>query len=189
MNAPESKLVHLLQCLLRGPALERHAISRDHHARPVIAQPAMHKDLFPGIVVHYFQEPHKRFILRKWTVPPDGHIFHTQLVHHFAFGVVLAAACVHNNINAHPRQSVQPLTAGLPAAIKREQASSRHESDVVGHAVLLSGRDHDVAQRLAADKAVYVLRHLGPAPCHHALGPARAMRRHDDIGQFVERMA
>src|SRR3954462_12776925 len=47
----------------------------------------------------------------------------------------------------------------------------------------------DVEQLLAADEAVDVARRIGAAPPRHALGPGRAMRRHNHIRQFVERVA
>ena len=44
-----------------------------------------------------------------------------------------------------------------------------------------SGRRHDIDQRVAAHETINVVRHFIPAPPDHAGGPARAMRRHDDI--------
>src|SRR5712691_10917283 len=48
------------------------------------------------------------------------------------------------------------------------------------------GGDH-IDQRRAADAAADIVGDLVPAPPHHALGPARIVRRHDDVGQFVKR--
>src|SRR5712691_4450167 len=52
-----------------------------------------------------------------------------------------------------------------------------------------STRGHHVDQLLAADAAADIVGDLVPSAPHHALGPARIVRRHDDVGQFVKRMA
>src|SRR6266851_5863632 len=52
-----------------------------------------------------------------------------------------------------------------------------------------SGRRDDVQQRLTADEAVDVTRRIGTTPARHSLGPGRAVRRHDDVWQFVKRVA
>src|SRR3954469_13981808 len=50
-----------------------------------------------------------------------------------------------------------------------------------------SSRPRDKMQQLlAANETVDVARCIGAAPPRHAVGPGRAMRRHNHIGQFVE---
>src|SRR5438045_2814700 len=44
----------------------------------------------------------------------------------------------------------------------------------------------DMQQLFAADKAVDVARRISAAAPRHSVGPRRAMRCHDDIGQFVK---
>jgi len=53
----------------------------------------------------------------------------------------------------------------------------------------LSGRGDDVFQRLAADKAVDVSGNIARATLNGPIGPWRAVRRHDYVRQFMERVA
>src|SRR6516162_4811225 len=58
-----------------------------------------------------------------------------------------------------------------------------------GSSRLVSCGEHDILERLTADEAVDVARDLGPTARDHPFGPAGAVRRHDDVRQFVEGMA
>src|SRR5947207_4070032 len=65
----------------------------------------------------------------------------------------------------------------------------RNSAFIMSPPVANSRRRDDVQQPLAADEAVDVAGGIGAAPARHSLGPGRAVRRHDHIRQFVERVA
>src|SRR3954452_17014243 len=84
------------------------------------------------------------------------------------------------------RMFVSSFSVILPRMRGATRAASPPRNSVFMANGQSSNRRHDIDQRVATHEAVDVVRHLVPAPPDHAGSPARAMRRHDDIRQFVK---
>ena len=62
VDSAEAEEFHFFQGLIRGPAVFRHAVRRDRHASPVVAEAAVHKDFLAGILLDHLQESDERLI-------------------------------------------------------------------------------------------------------------------------------
>ena len=118
----EAEKIHLLQGLLGGPFFEGHAIGGDEDAGAIIAEAAVHENLFFGIIVEEGKE--LNHLLIRWRRPStDRNMHETQ-----AQGVGLPAfpgdrvrifsAKVDHGGDAQFLEFGQALRSGLRAAIK-----------------------------------------------------------------------
>src|SRR6266536_2107675 len=118
MNGREAKLLHLVHCFVRRPALRRHAIGRNHHAGAVIAETAMHEHSLFRIFLQQLQESYVNIVVRERTMPRDGDILHPQAAHLFSLAVRPVATGVHDNVDPHFRQRFEPFMGWLRTAKK-----------------------------------------------------------------------
>jgi len=119
MPEREAKMLHFEHCVIGAPALDSHAIGRDHHPRAILAKMAVHKYLFPRIVLEQFQELYEDVVVGRRTVPRDGDVPHAEAAYVFSLATGSSCACVNHHINAHFRQRFKSFLGWLRAAKER----------------------------------------------------------------------
>src|SRR5450631_1968967 len=118
MHARKAKLTHFAHRLARRPSFCRHPIRRDHHARPIVPQSAVHKYPFVRIFLKQLQESCEDLVTRHGTVPRNRDILHSAAAHLFPFAAAPVATRVHDNVDPQFRQRPEPFMVWLPSAKK-----------------------------------------------------------------------
>lgn len=124
--------LHFLSRLLGRPSLAAHAIRRDHHARTVCAEAAMHEDFFAGIVADQCEELRDGCVARIVATPRDRDVLHAELRDFVALLAAIVAQ-VHHDADAQLLKLFEAFFRRLRAAKKfgGDFAEVPHAGDIL----------------------------------------------------------
>jgi hypothetical protein len=124
MRLRKPERLHLVHRFQRGPSLLRYAVSRNHHTRTIISQPAMHKILLALILMDHGWKLRKDLIMRPRAMARNRHTLDAQPFDFFFLAAIVGVR-IDYNLYSQVVQRFNSRAVQQPATAERRSHFSK----------------------------------------------------------------